>query len=148
MKKNNDKSLFLYTALIFFVAIILIIIAFFGQTNVERSQPLPQATATQSPVTGLTEKASLLSEENARLIQESLSLKEEITSRDEEIAALNAQIEAMNIQNENDNLIFHAFNAFLSGNDDDYTVIMNNINYDSLTPEQKTIYDELKNKKG
>ena len=36
--KNDNKSLFLYTALIFFVAVVLIILSFFGQTNLQKKQ--------------------------------------------------------------------------------------------------------------
>ena len=36
-KNNNTKSLFLYTALIFLVALLLIVIAFFGEANLEKS---------------------------------------------------------------------------------------------------------------
>ena len=34
--KNDNKSLFIYTALIFVVAVLLIILSFFGQTNLQK----------------------------------------------------------------------------------------------------------------
>ena len=141
---NNSKSLFLYTALIFFVAIILIILAFFGQTNVQRSQPpIEESLATQAPAPGITEKASILSEENTKLIQEVSGLKEQLASKDETIAGLNSQIESFNIIQDNNALLFHAYESKLSGNIDDLKEILSTINYEQLTPEQKTVYDNL-----
>ena len=37
--KNDNKSMFLYTALIFIVAVLLIIFSFLGQTNMQKNQP-------------------------------------------------------------------------------------------------------------
>ena len=77
--KNNNKSMFLYTALIFVVAIILIVLSFFGQANVEKSQPGISATlepAGQLSET-ITERAAVLSEENMKLIEENKQLAKE-----------------------------------------------------------------------
>ena len=59
MAKDNketkqNRSMFLYTALIFAVALVLIIIAFFGQKNIRElrtstTQAVPTAAATASP---------------------------------------------------------------------------------------------------
>ena len=142
--KNNNKSLFLYTALIFFVAIILIILAFFGQTNLQRSQPsIESPSATQAAAPGITEKASILSEENSKLMQEVSELKEQIASKDETIAGLNTQIESFSIIQENNMLLFHAYESKLADNTDDLKEILSTINYEQLTPEQKTVYDNL-----
>ena len=35
-KQKENKSMYLYTALIFVVALLLILLAFFGQTNISR----------------------------------------------------------------------------------------------------------------
>ena len=144
MDKNN-KSLFLYTALIFFVAIILIILAFFGQTNLEKNQIAIESSAPQtSTVSGITEKASALSEENAKLVQEINSLKTEITTRDTTIEELNTKIANLTIIEDNNTLLFHAYESKLAGHDDDLEEILSSINYDQLTPEQKITYDNLK----
>ena len=42
-KKGENKSLFLYTALIFIVALLLIILSFFGDSHMKKASPnLPQ----------------------------------------------------------------------------------------------------------
>lgn len=72
--QNNTKSLFLYTALIFIVAILLIMISFFGDAKITKNLPTPSPNATTAP-DGITEKAAALSQENLRLTQEVASLK-------------------------------------------------------------------------
>lgn len=73
MKKNNNNSLFLYTALIFVVAILLILISYFGQPHsggvLVSPSPLPKEP--------ISEKASALSDENLRLTSELSHLKEQ-----------------------------------------------------------------------
>jgi len=47
--KNDNKSMFLYTALIFIVAVLLIIFSFLGQTNMQKNQPFYKKNLPQSP---------------------------------------------------------------------------------------------------
>ena len=140
--KNSNKSLFLYTALIFFVAIILIIIEFFGQTNVQKSQP-PIDEPSPTAVSGITEKAAVLSEENTKLMQQVADLKKQIEEDGKAIEELNQKIYESSAVNDNDKLLLHAYDCKLSDNTDDLSVILSSINYDSLTDEQKVIYDKL-----
>ena len=61
--RNSNRSLFIYTSLIFIVAIIMIVVSFFAQTH------LDQATlGTGADAVSLSDKASQVSEENMRLI--------------------------------------------------------------------------------
>ena len=66
---SGNKSLYLYTALIFVVAILLIILSFFAMSN--RDKQMNEIEETQS----ITEKASVLSEENKNLAEEIVALK-------------------------------------------------------------------------
>ena len=43
--KNDNKSMFLYTALIFIVAVLLIIFSFLGKTNIQKNQKQMENTA-------------------------------------------------------------------------------------------------------
>ena len=70
MAKNNNKSLFLYTALIFIVAVLLILLSFFGQMNLQNKQPKVDENEQQQQE-GISERASVLSEENKNLMEES-----------------------------------------------------------------------------
>ena len=74
MAANNsngqNKSLYLYTSLIFVVAILLIILSFFAMSN--RDDKMNETEQAQS----ITEKTSALSEENKNLAEENRVLKE------------------------------------------------------------------------
>lgn len=131
MEQNNhgNKSLFLYTALIFFVAVILIILAFFGQTNVQKNQPpISSEIPVQTP-TSITERTSVVSEENAKLIQEVSGLKAELDKTETELA--------------NSDLLLSAYDAKLQNDADTLASILGSINYEQLTDNQKAVYDKL-----
>lgn len=130
--KNNNKSLFLYTALIFIVAVLLIILSFFGQTNLEKNQPKVEESSqqTQAPVSGITEKAAVLSEENKTLLEENIKLKDE-----------NQKL----IQKQTTNDILLSANGYFAmGNNAKALEMLLAVNYDELSVDQKIIYDNLK----
>ena len=54
--KNDNKSMFLYTALIFIVAVLLIIFSFLGQTNMQKNQP--QVSESPDKEMSISEKAT------------------------------------------------------------------------------------------
>lgn len=142
-KQPENKSLFLYTALIFFAAIIIIIVAFFGQANLERSQPsLPDITS--APIEeGITQKASRLSEQNALLVTQNETLKtlnDELSSDVDALEARNAELE---INNTTGNILCSIYQYIYDKNYDDAQVVLNSINVDSLTDAQKIIYNNL-----
>ena len=146
-QNNENKSLFLYTALIFFVAIILIILAFFGQTNYDKNNLSNAIEITATPQTqenGIPEKAAALNAENAALVKEIQSLTEQIQQKDKTITDLQLQIEGISAAQNNSDLLFQAYNAKIKNNEDDVTLILNNINYEQLTQQQKAVYDSLK----
>ena len=72
MKKEN-KSLFLYTSLIFIVSILMILIAFAGQNHIRKVQPETDASGNS-----LTNKVNTLSEQNAKLTNENATLNQKI----------------------------------------------------------------------
>lgn len=140
--KNNNKSLFLYTALIFVVAIILIIIAFFGQSNVENNQPaLDSVTETINPSkqlsSSISERAAVLSDENAALISENQELKQQNKS-------LEQDLEKSKKSGETNNMLIEAYSLALNNNKQGSTDIINKIAYDSLDENQKLFYDKIK----
>lgn len=129
--KNDNKSLFLYTALIFFVAIVLIILSFFGQTNLQKKQPKVEENTEQTQaVSGITEKAAILSEENKNLLEENNKLKAENKELIEKQAA--------------NDLLLSANGYFTLGNNAKALEMLNAVNYDELSVDQKLIYDNIK----
>lgn len=70
--KKESKSLILYTALIFLISIIMILIAFVGQNNIQSMQPQTDASGES-----ITDKVNRLSEENRLLLEERIRLTRE-----------------------------------------------------------------------
>lgn len=126
--KNDNKSLFLYAGLIFVVAILLIILSFFGQTNLKKNQPVVDEPVV--PETGITERAAVLSEENKNLIEENKQLKQQ-----------NEQL--IEKQTEND-LLLSAYGYMSLDNFAKAGEMLGAVNYENLTADQKIIYDTVK----
>lgn len=129
--KNNNKSLFLYTGLIFVVAVLLILLSFFGQMNLQKNQPKTEETeeVTQAN-TGITERAAVLSEENKNLLEENTQLKQE-----------NEELLEKIVQND----ILLAANGYYSlGANDKALERLLAVDYDRLTTDQQMIYNAVK----
>lgn len=126
--KNDNKSIFLYAGLIFVVAVLLIILSFFGQTNLIKHQPVVDEPVV--PETGITERAAVLSEENKNLIEENKQLKEQ-----------NEQL--LEKQTAND-LLLSAYGYMSLGNSAKAGEMLGAVIYETLTSDQKMIYDNVK----
>ena len=120
--KNDNKSMFLYTALIFIVAVLLIIFSFLGQTNMQKNQP--QVSESPDKEMSISEKASILSEENIQLKSDNESLTQK--------------------QSQND-LLLSANGYFTLGNNSMALETLDKVNYNDLSSDQKIIYDNIKN---
>lgn len=140
--KNDNKSMFLYTALIFIVALLLIVFSFLGQVNMQKSQPQVSDTPDKMSI---SEKASILSEENMVLIENNSLLK----SENEELTAENTKLTEENkslLQKINTNdLLLSANGYFTLGDDVSASEILKSIDYDSLSGDQKIVYDNIIN---
>lgn len=124
MKDKNNTSMFLYTAMIFIVAIILIIISFFGQANVAKSQPKITETAVPevSSSNSISERAAVLSEENRVLLDENTKLKEE---------------------NENAKKLIKALNYKELNDKANAKAVLDELDAEKLDDEQKSLYDKI-----
>lgn len=132
--KKSNNSLFLYTALIFISAIIIIIFAAFAQTNVEMAQPssVPGNTEEQTPnpsegPQGIAKSASQLSQDNLDLLEENREL--------------NKQLNELEKENKNYKLLLDAYADYNNGNNEGSKNTLSNIQYEELTPDAKTLYD-------
>lgn len=135
-KKTENRSLFIYTALIFFAAIIIIIVAFFGQANLERTKPeIPDVTP-EPQQSGIAQKAAEISAENAWLRTET----ERLTKENE---SLSSRVEELEINNSNGNKFCNIYQFIREKNIDDAIITFNSINPDSLTEEQKVVYNNI-----
>ena len=114
------------------MAVILIILSFFGQTNLQKKQPkVKENTEQTQAVSGITEKAAILSEENKNLLEENNKLKAENKELIEKQAA--------------NDLLLSANGYFTLGNNAKALEMLNAVNYDELSVDQKLIYDNIKN---
>lgn len=137
MSKNNkntqDNSMFLYTALIFAVALILIIMSFFGQTNLTKLRnnhdewtQEPQTTQTAEP----TQSPSVeLDDEFAKMVNT-------VSTLDEENKDLKMKAETSDI-------LFEA-NAYLQNADlENAKIAIEKIDVNVLTDNQKVLYNQI-----
>ncbi len=133
MADKKDNSLFLYTALIFIVAIVLIILAFFGQTRINKAEPAvsPEATeaaaATPDTLQGIAKSASELSSENLELLNENRELNKRLNETKTELETYQKLLDAYDCYSRNDK--------------DGARFLLNEFDYNSLTSQCKTLYD-------
>lgn len=132
--KKENRSMYLYTALIFAMALLLIIIAFFSQTNISKlgnraneiaAETTTAPVETQTPTVYTSDEFARVSNMAATLDSENKQLKEKLDVY-EKLTEANTLI----------------------GNEDieKATEIINNINESALSDNQKTFYNEIKNK--
>lgn len=130
-QNNQVNSMFLYTALIFAVALILIILAFFGQTNLSSLRK----SAEQTPV----------AEQTAEHIEptEEVSDQDAIAKMTNTISALDAENKQLKDEvNAYDNLL--EANSYISKGDKvNAETILSSVNTSALTENQKILYDQI-----
>lgn len=132
-QNNNNKSLFLYTALIFIVAILLILIAFFGDANLEKSMnsalQTAEPTVTQKAEASITERAAIISHENQKLMEENQKLKTESESAKKQLEVYTTLSKALAQKD--------------AGNIDGAKEIIAGLDAESLDELQKSLYNKI-----
>jgi len=130
---NNNKSLFLYTALIFIVAILLILIAFFGDANLEKSMnsalQTAEPTVTQKADATIPERAAIISQENQKLMEENQKLKTESESAKKQLEIYASLTKALTEKE--------------AGNVDGAKEIIAGLDAESLDELQKSLYNKV-----
>lgn len=134
---NGNRSLFLYTGLIFFVAIIMIIIAFCGQSNMEKNQPIKES------VSSIEEKTARLSEDNRILLEQSQSLQDTNKILTEQIANMQNQIDRLNTERANDDLLLDIYINLYEGKKNKAVELLDTVQTETLTEKQTTFYNVL-----
>lgn len=132
MKKSENKSLFLYTGLIFLVALIIIILTFFGQDRILKQTNEQIKTATSS----ISERASVLSDENMQLNEKVISLEKELASQ-QQITAEHKKTEA---EYEN---IFECSRLIMMGDIENAKIIFDKIDISVLSENAMMMYIHL-----
>lgn len=132
MKITENKSLFLYTGLIFLVALIIIILTFFGQDRILKQTNEQIETATSS----ITERASILSNENMQLTEKVLSLEKELSEKEQS----NENYKKKESEYEN---IFECRYLLSTGDIENAKIIFDKIDVSVLSEKAMLIYDGL-----
>ncbi len=132
-KQKENKSMYLYTALIFVVALLLILLAFFGQTNISRlgnraneigvSTEVETSSPTNAPPS--TEEFAQISNMASTLDKENKELKDKLSVYD--------------------NLI-NANELVSNGNLFEAQEVIDTMDETSLSDSQKVLYNQIKDK--
>lgn len=130
--KFGNKSLFLYTGLIFLVALIIIIITFFGQDRIlrETNEQIETATA------GITERAAILSDEN-------MKLTEKVNELNAKIDSLSKELENLSRTNDDYETLFQCYGLIYTGDFFKANEILNSISKELLSENAMKLYDDL-----
>jgi hypothetical protein len=130
-KKKEDRSMYLYTALIFVVALLLILIAFFSQSNISRLGNRANAFNTASPASELT-NTPVPTDEFAKIA----NMASELDTKNK---ALTAQVETY------DNLLLA--NAYVYSEEyEQAETVINTVDAGSLSENQNILYEQIKEK--
>lgn len=137
MSKNN-KSLTVYTVLIFVVAILMVTISFFGQSNLQKNQPDDSTEAAS-----IAEKTAKLSEENMILLDNMKSLNTMNTELNSENKLLSEENEALKTEAANGKTLLAVCEYVLEGNSGYAKELISTLQESELTEAQLGTYNML-----
>lgn len=136
-ENKKPASLFLYTALIFLVALIMIVLSFFGQNHFNEYEETKQQAKT------LTEKASVISEENLTLTEQVSSLKESIEQYEDDIADKNNKINDLTGKTTAYEQLIAAYERLYENKKDEALKIIEQIDSSRLTDDAINLYNQI-----
>ena len=141
MENNNakPKSLYLYTALIFVVALVMIIISFFGQKNLEKTNKAIQNSQS------ISEKSAAISAENVRLVEENLGLTNTVSEKEAKILELETIISETDLKLHNYDLLLNAHSYFIAGKPEKVQEVLAQVDFEKLEGDSKALYLHLLN---
>ncbi len=139
IKNSDNKSLLIYTSLIFFVAIIMIIVSFFAQTHLDQTK----VGEIDLEKVDLSNKAAQVSEENMQLVELNKALKDTNAALSSENAELKEKEDAMQKEIDAYAALSAVSEKLLGGNKRAARSLLENIYTEDLTQNQKEIYDTL-----
>lgn len=134
---KTNKSLFLYTSLIFLVALLMIVVSFFGQSHLESIRE------TEQKAKNLTEKTSMLSDQNLYLTEQVTTLSKEIEEKDALIASSQTAVEEATLREENLNYTLAAYVKMKEKKKSKAKEYISLVNPDLLSHDGKWLYDEV-----
>lgn len=138
-KNNDNRSLFMYTALIFFVAIVMIVMSFFAQTHLEQMRVSEKDAENVS----LSNKAAQVSEENMQLVELNKTLRMKNEEKENQIVVLTTERDMLVRQKNAYNSLMAVYDKLLRDDKNGAGELLQGIYTEDLSPEQKEIYDKL-----
>ena len=140
-EKKSNRSLFLYTGLIFVAAIAVVALSFFGQINAQRAQE--KYGADDKTASTIAERTAKLSEENRILLETTDSLNdkiEDLTAENEEMAE---RVLTLEKQMTNSTKMYVIFNNLQKGDIKKAAVDFELLDPVFFTEEQEIFYTYL-----
>lgn len=137
-RNRGNRPLMIYTSLIFVVAVIMVVVAYFGQRHLESTQ-LRQTETARS----ISERASQVSEENRLLMDVYKNLSEDCKELNEKVRLLTDENEQLTKEVEAARKLSDAFMALNTSGKSKARRLLKEIYTEDLTQEQKKFYDEL-----
>ena len=138
-EKNDNKSLIMYTSLIFLAAILMIVVSFFAEKHLEEQY----ASEVEAQNVNLSNKAAMISEENMQLVEMNRTLKDANSNLTSQNEALTAERDALLKEKEGFEALIEVYNKLLAGEEKAARALLEAIYTENLTPDQKEIYDAL-----
>ena len=126
--KQNTKFLWLYTAILFSFALILIIFAGLTQNNFQK-----EIAESDKENKTMLEQIEMLKNENAKL-------SEEIKTISENLELVNAENEELKLYKENGEKIFEAYQQLNKGKHNSAVSMVKQLDTEQLTPMQLYLY--------
>ena len=140
--KKKDKSLVGYTALIFVVAILMIVLSFLSQLNLSKQQNA--YTGIEGDASSITDKVSQLSDENMVLFETIRSLNKKLDEYTKEIENMEAETKELNSILENNKLLIQIQNYINFKQYDEAKELMAKLNFEIMSDEDTKMYSSLK----
>lgn len=142
-EKKDNKSLFLYTALIFIAAIVIVVISFFSQINLEKKH---NEYIGDQEANSITEKTAQLSEENLVLLETTKNLNQQNSQLTEENKNLTEKNNALDKNNQSSEKLYRIFNLINKKDFDTAKQELDTIDPAEFGGEKLTFYNYLKEK--
>lgn len=132
--KSKTKFLWMYTIILFSVALVLIIFAGMTQQNYEK-----ELATHETAKVGLQKSAAELSQVNLLLKEENANLKKE----NEQLTEAQANFEEISKSNDLNMALIEAFYQYESGNRRTAKNMLAEVDKETLTDQQLNIYNKI-----
>lgn len=141
--KKRDKSLFLYTALIFIAAIVIVVISFFSQINLEKKH---NEYIGEQSANSITEKTAQLSEENMVLLETTKNLNQQNSQLLQDNKALTDRNTVLESDKRSSEELYKIFMLINKKNIDSAKQLFEAVDASGFTGEKLNFYEYLKEK--